>query len=1132
MMHIHRIYLFLTISLLLAFTAGCSDEEVIPSKDRGKAITLTGEIDQVAVSRANDSGFCDGDVIGVYVVDYAGNNPGKLAATGNRASNARFAFSETTYRWNSDYDIYWKDGITHIDVYGYYPYANPSNVDAFPFEVQKDQSKAAETGLLGGYEASDFLWGKATDVAPTASVVRLSFKHRMANVRVTLVEGTGFASGEWSGLEKQALVTNTKRNSVVNLVDGTVTAVGDVAVTGTIPSKVNDEFRAIVVPQTVAAAKSLFSITVGGVAYQFTKQEAFTYVSGKMHNFSIAVNKKTTTGDFEFAVISESITAWENDLVSHDATAREYIVVDVPEAGTLKECIAKIGKDYKRLQNLKITGQINANDFYFMRDEMTVLRSLNLKEVVIKECESVNEEADKIPHHAFNMNKSLFNIVFPDQLKAIGNDAFARSNLSGSIIIPEGVITIGSYAFLECAKLNGTLVLPTTLETIEMCGFFECTFVCELKLPANLRSIGETAFRDCNGLHGELIFPEGLEEIGDGAFSGCRSLTGSLIIPSKMKEIPDNAFSRTGLNGNLILHDGVVSIGKSAFALTPMRGELNFPQSLIIIDARAFEDCDFSGELKFPRKLHIIGAGAFSNNWRLAGAIDIPEGVSSIGANAFSGCRNLEGVAFPDGLESIQQYAFSGCSGINSIVCKGSMPPYVESTAFDGVSKDNFVVEVPEVSVQQYQTAKGWSEFKRITAYHELVCRPSVVSAINTRYTRSLVLNAEGDWEVESKPSWCTLSAMSGSRKTELILTIDAMAHGGENRTGDIVFKLKGKDYTTRCAVSQYDYEYDEDKIITLQSASKGKGVNLVFLGDGYGAEDISTGKYLQDMRDQVEHFFSVEPYFTYRSFFNVYTGIALSSESGIGTVNTIRDTKFQTIFNNDVNLKADYEAIFNYALRTPTINQANLNQSLIIVTPNTSEYGGVCQMWGDGSAIAFCPKSTYAYPYDTRGVLQHEACGHGFGKLGDEHVNFNGFINCIYESILREQQTLGWSQNLSLSGKIHEVPWSHLIMHERYSDAVDVFEGGFLFSRGVYRSEKNSCMNNNVPYFNTISREIIVKRIMGYAGEQFTFEKFVANDKMDPGSDTRSSVSGWRSNPYGRQNFPQLHPGSPVTRK
>ncbi len=82
-------------------------------------------------------------------------------------------------------------------------------------------------------------------------------------------------------------------------------------------------------------------------------------------------------------MVSESITPWENDLVSHDATAKEYICHQL-YSWRFKNAITAANKDYTKIKNLKITGEINAKDFYFMRDSMPILSALNLKEVHIK----------------------------------------------------------------------------------------------------------------------------------------------------------------------------------------------------------------------------------------------------------------------------------------------------------------------------------------------------------------------------------------------------------------------------------------------------------------------------------------------------------------------------------------------------------------------------------------------------------------------------------------------------------------------------------------------------------------------------------------------------------------------------
>lgn len=1134
----------------LSLLTSCSDDLFNDDGNRHGTdrINLSGEIDQLAVTRVNDSGFCDGDVIGVYIVDYNGNTPGTLLPSGNRGDNVRHTFDESANKWNSAYDIYWKDKHTPIDVYGYYPYGSPESIDAYPFTVERDQSTVSEGGAMGGYEASDFLWGKVENVAPTTNVIRLPMKHRMANARITLVEGTGFASGEWAQTEKNILVANLVREATINLADGTVTPTGGIEKTATVPSNNGDEWRAIVIPQTVQAGTTLFSITVGGTPYKFTKNEDLTYVAGKMNNFTIRVDKKENTGQYTLTLISESITPWENDLVSHDADAREYIIIN-STAGHLKDSIIAANKDYTQVKNLKITGRINSQDFYFMRDSMDNLQALNLKEVSVSggfndydyynyfnTQDSEEEIEGMIPSLAFQYKKSLIRIVLPDKLTGIGYDAFSEcDNLTGSIIIPEGTTRIAREAFYGCYSLDGSLSLPSTLEYIGTFAFSNCKFSCELILPNELRYIGNYAFN--NGtFYGNLVLPHELEYIGEYAFLNCADITGNLSIPQKIKNISNGTFQSSGFDGTLTLHDGIIAIGSTAFANTNLKGNLILPKDLTTIGISAFDGCNFSGNLIFPKELVTINNNAFVGNTRISGTIEFPESMSTIGANAFDGCTGIEGIVIPAGIENIRSGAFNNCFGIGSIVCKGEMPARVESGAFDGVAKDNFTLEVPESAVAQYQTAPGWNEFKRIAAHHELVCRPSTACAINTEHKQTLIVDAEGEWEVASKPDWCELSQTSGGNKTEVTLTIKSMAKGSGDRTGEIVFKLKNEDYTHTCTVNQYDYEYGEDEWLTLQKATRGNngGINIVILGDGYDAKDISSGDYLTNIKQEVEYFFGIEPYATYRDYFNVYTAFPLSTETGVGTVNTIRYNRFNTTYTGGVGLTADYDEIFNYALNAPTVTQDNLKQTLIIIVPNSTDYGGITQMWEDGSAIAFCPLSTYGYPLDSRGVIQHEAGGHGFGKLGDEYIYHNAFIdfcNCLccgHTDEFNNAKNLGWYENLSLTGKMHEVPWSHLIFDNRYSDIVDIFEGGFMHNRGVFRSEQNSCMNNNIPYYSTISRESIVKRIKRYAGETYSYEEFVANDRRDAGTVTRSSsVNGGTLNKY--QMPPKIHKGSPL---
>lgn len=426
--------LFCLLAMVAATLCGCSDSIFDDeAQNDGGSIRLAADIEQLSVMRVNDCGFCDGDMMGVYVVDYEGGNPGTLKLKGNRGDNVRYTFDEAANKWTGAYELYWNDGHTPVDVYGYYPFAAPESIEDYQFEVQKDQSKASSSDEMGGYEASDFLWWKVDEVAPTSSVIRLPLSHRMSNARVTLLQGTGFTAEEWAGTEKIVLVQNVARKASINLANGTVSKAGEVEPTATLPSCVGNEWRAIVVPQTVPQGAALFSITIGGTPFKFTRPNDFEYKAGHMMNFSIRVDKQKESGQYKLTLVSASVSEWESDLVSHNATAKEYVVVNATP-GKLKEAITALCKDYTTLRNLKITGEINAEDFYFMRDHMPRLTALNLKEVRIKAmCKPGEGEEgydDQIPGSAFYYqhtnggSQSLTRIILPDRLRAIGGNAF------------------------------------------------------------------------------------------------------------------------------------------------------------------------------------------------------------------------------------------------------------------------------------------------------------------------------------------------------------------------------------------------------------------------------------------------------------------------------------------------------------------------------------------------------------------------------------------------------------------------------------------------------------------------------------------------------------------------------------
>lgn len=1108
---------------------GCVKDLDTPTVGEGDTtlpIQLYNEISQIPTTRVNDEGFCNGDGVGVYVVNYENGTAGTLRLEGNQADNVRYVYDEPNGKWTPDEAVYFRDKHTHVDLIGYYPYSTPTSVEAYPFEVAKDQSTDAANGLLGGYEASDFLWGKTVDVAPTTQRINIKFQHRMAGALVSLSEGTGFAEGEFAQLEKAVLVTNTIRKATVDLATGEITPSGDVPTTGIVPYKKGGEFRAVVVPQTVAASTPLFSITVDGTPYVFRKTEPFAYTGGKLHKFTIEISKKSESG-LEFKLLGESITAWETDNISHDATAREYIIIDCPEAGTLKECIAAAGKDYTKVKNLKVTGKINVADFDFMREQMDALQSLNLKEVEIKAATNVtytggiilrSGDNDEIPVSAFQDKSILMRCVLPENITKIGNSAFAGTNLSGSLIVPNNVIIIDKSAFSYCS-FGGTLTLSRSLKIIEDRAFSGTGFVGTLNIPESVEYIGEWTFSDCSGFTGNLKLPNNLQELGYGAFNNCYGFTGSLTIPNGIHKIGENCFYNcSGLNGTLSLPKELIEIDAIAFTGCSFRGPLVLPENLLVIGKQAFAGNQFSGELKLPQSLSVLKEGAFAYNQRLTGIVELPDEIVSIAPSVFTNCSQLQGVVIPKNVEAIRERAFENCFQLNSITCKAQNPPQLSATAFAGVAKDNFTVEVPEEAVASYSTAPEWKEFRRFAAHRDFSISRNLFRALNASLSKTLVMRAPSGeaWSVESKPDWVTVEPMNGVGKVEVTVTVAEQPKGAGNRTGEVVFLLDGKDYRSRTTVEQYDYQYGDGDVLTAQRATKGAGVDLVFMGDCFDAKDIAEGKYLDAMNEAIGYFFAVEPYKTYRDYFNVYTVFGLSPDSGVGDVNTIREAKFGSAYALG-GIVPDESVCFEYACKAPTVTQDKIGRTLVTLIENTEDYGGITYMWGDGSAIACCPMSRDVYPYDFRGLVQHEAGGHGFGKLGDEYIYHNAFIQtctclcCPHVEEFNANKSRGWFENLSLTGNMYDVPWSHFIFDPQYSNLVDIYEGGYMHMRGVFRSEPNSCMNNNVPYFSAISREAIVKRMKEYAGESYSFEEFKAHDVLDAstaGAETRSMSS------------------------
>lgn len=1109
--------------------AGCSDEMIMNTVDSSgglRPLDIHAVINQEMATRADDNGFADGDRIGVFVVNYRDGVPGTLETSGNQADNVVFRLDHDMNRWNAVFPVYWKDTETPADVIGYYPYnSNPGDATDFAFEVAADQSERPE-GEICAYEASDFLWSKSSAATP-GDRVDLTFSHRMAGLMVVLEAGEGFADAEWEKLPKLVTVDNTVRHASIDLASGSVTPEGTpdrniVAVSATEGS--GGTFRAVAVPQTVAPGKSLIGITIDGRTYSYRRDEAMTYTGGKLHRFTLRVDKKSPSGDYSVTLTSEEIVPWIADDFSHDFEANSYFVVNCPAGGKLRDAIVDAGSDPSTIKNLKVTGIMDASDCFMIRDEMPVLSSLNLKDVRLPFVEmgwdhgigAMTYAENAIPSGAFRGNQTIRRFILPDAVTRIGGEAFSNTRPTSTLIIPESVKVIDRLAFGYIWE-EASLVLPGALERLEEYALGNTSINFEIKLPPTLKYIGDGAFAGASNAYGAFSIPQGLEYLGGNAFHCCgRDLTGDIVIPPGL--VTSLCLDMGFANGtDITIPEGVKRIERCAGRFN---SRVILPGSLERIEKQAFYCTRFSTPIDLPENIVYMGPGAFLES-SLTGRIVIPPLVESIEESCFNQTQ-LSEVIIGDNVLRIENEAFGrnpelrlmeigknvdylgsgvldGSWNLQTIVCMAKEPPRADDS-FRNLYFDKTVLEVPAGCVEKYRNAPGWRQFGNITEHRELAFNINEIACLDRGVTREGILRAEGPWRVASAPSWVHVSPTSGSAKEEITVTVDAQAAGSPQREGELVFSLDGRDYTTTVPVRQLAASEAEDVEIVLQTASAGaRPIPLFIVGEGFTADEIVRGDYMRRVRETMDQFFDIEPYRSLRDRFTVTTAVACSPEKGTsdGVLQTVN--KFGT-----TRVAPDVKQLRRYVERVSSHAGGNMANALVIVVANHPVFAGWSRIESDGCALACVGSPEGSYPYDRRGLVQHYAGGEAFAGLGDESVaHFEHIKSCKCPGCnglqrFNEMKNRGYFANLTMSSKMSDAPWRDFIFHERYSASTDMWEGGYHHLRGVWRSEPQSVMGTYIAYFNAISRYTIYKETMRRAGLPYSLEDFIANDITD----------------------------------
>ena len=284
----------------------------------------------------------------------------------------------------------------------------------------------------------------------------------------------------------------------------------------------------------------------------------------------------------------------------------------------------------------------------------------------------------EIPENAFydketyNGCTSLLSIIIPDSVTTIGTYAFSYCSGLTSIEIPNSVTTIGSYAFLFCSSLT-SVTIGNGVTTIGMKAFYNCSNLISVTIPDSVTTIGDYAFYNCSSLE-KITIPDSVTSIGYAAFSGCSNLT--------------NFEVDTGNTNYSTSEDGTILFNgdKTKLIVYPSAtGDFTIPNSVTSIADGAFRYCSNLTNVTIPDSVTTINCDVFFGCSNLT-SIEIPNSVTKIDCDAFFGCSNLTSIEIPNSVTTIGSNAFYYCENLTSVTFADTTSTwyYTESSDYTG----------------------------------------------------------------------------------------------------------------------------------------------------------------------------------------------------------------------------------------------------------------------------------------------------------------------------------------------------------------------------------------------------------------------------------------------------------------
>ncbi|MBO4922545.1 MAG: leucine-rich repeat protein [Bacteroidales bacterium] len=497
--------------------------------------------------------------------------------------------------------------------------------------------------------------------------------------------------------------------------------------------------------------------------------------------------------------------------------------------------------------------------------------------------------------------------------------------------------------------------------------------------------------------------------------------------------------------GIIVLERGIETVPAYCFQHTDV-SSVEIPEGVTSLSYGVFNLCGELVSVSLPNSLRIIGSGAFESCRKLED-INIPDGLKEIGPHAFMS-TGIKSFTLPEGVEELPDMVFYECHNLKSVTLHSNLKT-IGTRAFEGcesIEKIDLDATVPPTFVIISADTGGYGPFGRpyVNNYYWPVYVPDEAAE---DYARAVGWRDYLPW----------LFTKSGKPLTS--------------------FVYKSTDYSK------------DGEVVLLQKATVGRGVNIVFLGDGFIDKDMDPdGWYEQKMRRGMEVLFCWEPFKTFRDRFNVYTIKCISSSNSYGFPGMERCFSADVAGDKGfVGLQDKGEIVVSMIEKIPNPYNTPIN---VIVLYNTGISIGRSHAWHrEAFGISYC------YTID---AIAHEV-GHSFGWLADEYITSDSVTDPDRLKIGMDEHHLeGSNTNIDYKSDPSEVLWSHFISDPRYSDeGIGVFQGASSSSTYLYRPTFDSIMRLRGP-FNAPSRETIYKHIMQWSeGKTWTYdyEEFVKAD-------------------------------------